>query len=193
MKLSFQFFVVLSTVVVGPGWIAAEPCAKMAPILRSYGEYDLMAKCNYCAEHGKGHGQCCDAIYRNSLGRSDDDGDDSPTDGGCKKYGDECTVGNGECYPGLYCDVGFCMAHDNDVLVAGGLASLVTTSSTTSTTTNGGHSFVLIVISLLGAAMATLYNSRHRGLLRRHQYRAMDAPRMDVWWTGKYKMHKYKT
>ena len=42
-------------------------------------------------------------MYRNSLGRDDDDGDDSPTDGGCLDLGfhnNGCTIGNGACYPG---------------------------------------------------------------------------------------------
>ena len=98
MKFSFQRFFLIATTVVGTVSVAAEPCA---PNGGNYGQYDMTA-CNECAEHGKKHGQCCGAIYRNSLGRSDDDGDDSPTDG-CVDLGDSCDVGSGACTPGLTC------------------------------------------------------------------------------------------
>ena len=54
--------------VVGTGTVsvAAEPCSGKA------GDYDMTTS-NACAEHGKGKGQCCDSLYRHSLGRNDDD------------------------------------------------------------------------------------------------------------------------
>ena len=67
MKLSFQLFCALS-LVVSTAMIAAEPCAGVD----GYDKYDMVA-CNFWAESGKGHGQRCDAIYRHSLGRDDDD------------------------------------------------------------------------------------------------------------------------
>ena len=63
----------------------------------------------------------------------------------------------------------------NDADVA---AALVTSSSSTDITTKDGPSFVLVVVGLLGAAMMALkvaLQRRHRGLLRRHHYSAVDA------------------
>ena len=101
MKLSSPLFVALSS-VVGPILIAAEPCAN------GYGKYDMTA-CNSCAENGNGqtgHSICCNAIYRHSLGRDDDDdyisknGLDNcvPLQKMCFSLGKE-----GSCYPGLIC------------------------------------------------------------------------------------------
>ena len=105
---------------------------------------------------------------------------------------------NGDCYPGLVCASSTCtLPTDNPEAHAA--SSLVTWSSTsTSNTITGGPSFVVVVVGLvLGAALLTLYRFRHRGLLlRRHHYTAVDAAtatatmRMDVWWTGNYKLDK---
>lgn len=67
MKLSFPLLFLVVTTVVGTISVAAEPCN---PNDGNGGEenYD-MTKCNWCAEHGNGQGQCCDSIYHNSLGR----------------------------------------------------------------------------------------------------------------------------
>ena len=185
MNISSKIFFVLFS-VVDPGLIAAEPCAN------GYGAYDMTA-CNACAEHGKGKGQCCDAIYRNSLGRDDDDGDDSPTDswlgfgGGCVGLDYPCDPGDGACAPGLICEYGgvpkpICQVKEDDPNAHVGAVASLLTSSSTGNTTKGGHSFVLVVVGLLGAAMMVLkvVKGRHRGLLRRHQYSDVDATPIDV-------------
>ena len=70
MKFSFPRFVLIATItVVGTGTVSvtAEPCASNDG---NYGQYDMTA-CNACAEHGnKLGGQCCDALYRHSFGRT---------------------------------------------------------------------------------------------------------------------------
>ena len=186
MKLSSPLFFVLST-VVSTVLIAAEPCLPKTNDNTNGGfaKYDQPA-CDACADSGKNKAVaahvCCVAIYRHSEGRDDDDylGDDEPT---CTDIDELCTVGWGQCLPGLICaqvrpGKHLCQLSANDPN-AHAAASLVT-SFFTGTNTNGGYSFVLVVVGLLGAAMTTLYNSRHRGLLRRHQYSEVDATRMDV-------------
>ena len=166
--------------VVNTVWIAAEPCLPEGNDNANggYAKYDQPA-CDGCAHSGNDlGGECCDSIYRNSCGRDDDN--DAPI---CIDIDDECTVGWGQCLPGLICaqvrpGKHLCQLSANDPN-AHAAASLVT-SFFTGTNTNGGYSFVLVVVGLLGAAMTTLYNSRHRGLLRRHQYSEVDATRMDV-------------
>ena len=167
--------------VVGPISIVAstEPC------LNGYGKYDMPA-CDFCAHSGKNKGVCCNNIYGNSLGRYDDtyNGvdifDDKVNVPDCLDIGSTCEVGAGACYPGLVCAGSTCtLPTDNPEAHAA--SSLVTSSSSTSTILTGDHSFVLVVVGLLGAAMTTLYNSRHRGLfLRRHQYNEVDATRIEV-------------
>ena len=73
------------------------------------------------------------------------------------------------------------MKEDDPNAHVGAVASLLTSSST-GNTTKGGHSFVLVVVGLLGAAMMALkvVKGRHRGLLRRHQYSDVDATPIDV-------------
>ena len=63
------------------------------------------------------------------------------------------------------------LCEDNQHLVV----SLLTSSSTGNT--NGGHSFVLVVVGLLGAAMISMkvVQRRHRVFLRRNQYSEVDA------------------
>ena len=178
MKLFSQFFVVLYTVVVGTVSIAAEPCEN------GYGKYDMVT-CNACAENGPGagrvnQGQCCEAIFLHSLGHEDDGGyfDDEYTLYRCAEIHDACDVppfSATACYPGLICVDKLCQLNANDPN-AHAAASLVTSSSTGNTI----DPFVVVVVGLLGAAMTMLYNSRHRGLLRRHHYSEVDAPRMDV-------------
>jgi len=185
MKLSSQLFVVLSTMVVGTVWIAAEPCNPEGNDNANggYGKYDKPA-CDFCAHSGKGTGDCCDAIYRHSLGRDDDDDDYGESLYDCSDLNDNCRVGKIWCYPGLVCADSTCtLPTDNPNAHAA--SSLVTSSSSTGSTITegGGPSFVLVVVGLLGAAMTMLYHSRHRGFLRRHQYNAVDAAtatRMDV-------------
>ena len=175
MKLSFQLFFVLS--LMGTAMIAAEPCAT------KYGEYDMVA-CNFCAESGKGHGVCCDSIYRHSLGRNDDDifGQDNPYEscvdlpGG--RFPADCNVGQADCYPGLFCNAAkTCQLKENDPN-AHAAASLVTSSST-GTTMTSVSSFVLIAV---GATMIAMKVVRHRVLLHRHQYSEVEATatRIDV-------------
>jgi hypothetical protein len=185
MKLSSPFFFVLSS-VVGTVLIAAEPCAN------GYGKYDMTA-CNSCAENGNGqtgHSVCCNAIYRHSLGRDDDDfASDANNLNGCSPVNKVCGPGDEEwCYPGLICVAtttsedcyncwGTCQV-PTDNPEAHAAASLVTSSSSTSNSTTGGPSFVLVVVGLLGAAiivMTVVLQRRHRGLLRRHQYNEVDA------------------
>jgi hypothetical protein len=196
MKLSSKLFVVLSSVMCTVS-IAAEPCDV-------YGKYDMVA-CNSCAEHGVTYGNvyasvCCNAIYRHSLGRDDDDiADANDLDlcidrnkEGCIVYQGEDNSGN--CYPGLFCNAGgsfptcTLIEDDPDACIGGGCASL-TRSSWTGTSTQGGPSFVLVVVGLLGAAMlmammtVALQRRRHRGVLRRHHYSEVDAtatPRIDI-------------
>ena len=157
-------------------WIAAEPC------LTGYGKYDMVA-CNYCAHSGKNQGECCNAIYRNSDGRDDDDDLSRGYTFGssnCLDIGEECALGQGNCFPGLVC-VGSTCKLPRDNPEAHAASSLVTSSSSTSDTTKGGHSFV--VVSLLGAAMIAMtvvLQRPHRVLLRRHQYNEVDTNRMDV-------------
>ena len=55
-----------------------------------------MTACIFCAESGKGHGQCCDSIYRNSLGRDDDLFSDSPSAGGCVSLDGTCDIGKAQ-------------------------------------------------------------------------------------------------
>ena len=167
--------------------IAAEPCLPKTNDNTNGGfaKYDQPA-CDACAYSGKNKAVaahvCCVAIYRHSEGRDDDDylGDDEPT---CTDIDELCTVGWGQCLPGLICvqvEPGkhLCQLNANDPN-AHAAASLVTSSSTANTL----DPFVVVVMGLLGAAMTMLYHSRHRGLLRRHQYSAVDAAtvtRMDV-------------
>ena len=185
MKLSPLFFV-FST-VVGTVSIAAEPCLGKD----GYGIYDMPA-CDFFADSGKGHGECCDSIYRNSLGRDDDD----IAEGGveCYDVNHSCDKGQGDCYPGLICADSTCtLPTDNPEAHAacrGCDVALVTWSSTTGTITKGGPAFVMVVVSLLGAAAMIalqVVQRRHRVLLRRHQYSEVEATatRMDVGWTGK--------
>ena len=107
MKLSSPLFFVFST-VVGTALIAAEPCLpgdnnSQGFANNGYGAYDMTA-CNYCAKSGKGHGECCDSIYRHSSGRDDDDFFQTENDGvDCADVNDGCIVGEGQCYPGLTC------------------------------------------------------------------------------------------
>ena len=185
MKLSSKLFVVLSSVMCTVS-IAAEPCDV-------YGKYDMVA-CNSCAEHGVTYGNvyasvCCNAIYRHSLGRDDDDiADANDLDlcidrnkEGCIVYQGEDNSGN--CYPGLFCNAAkTCQLKedDPDACLGGGCASLTRLSLTMGTSTKGGSSFVWVVVGLLGAAMlmamtTVVLQRRHRGLLRRHQYSEVDA------------------
>jgi hypothetical protein len=150
-----------------------------------------MTACNYCAEHGKGHGICCDSIYRHSHGRDDDDFFQTKNDGvDCTDMGGTCNVGQANCYPGLTCGaptfgaetIGAaktCQLKEDDPN-AHAAAALVMSSS--STGAKGGPSFVLIVLGLLGAAVIALKvaQRRHRGLLRRHQYNEVDATPIKV-------------
>ena len=183
MKLSSQFFVVLSMVVVGTVSIAAEPCLPgHADDLLGFGRYDMPA-CDGCAHSGnKLGGQCCDGIYRHSLGRNDDDYfASSPT--GCFAKSYACTPGRGMCYPGLVCaGASPTCTLPTDNPEAHAASSLLTLSFTSSSNTKDGPAFVVVVVGLLGAALTKLYHSRHRGLLRRHQYNEVDATatRIDV-------------
>ena len=189
MKLSSPIFFVFSS-VVGTVSIAAEPCDV-------YGKYDMVA-CNACAEHGVTYGNvyasvCCNAIYRHSLGRDDDDiADANDLDlcidrnkEGCIVYQGEDNSGN--CYPGLFCNAAkTCQLKedDPDACLGGGCSSLTRSSLTGTITQGSGSSFVWVVVGLLGAAMMalTVVQRRHRGLLRRNQYSEVDATatRIDV-------------
>ena len=172
MQFSFRFFVVLfTTVVVGPVSVAAEPCAN------GWGEYD-MTRCNFCAEQGKGHGECCEGLYKGSFGRDDDDDWQKY---GCFGLNEGCKVGGGDCYPGLLCyaEANETCQKPSDPCANGcdgpnGTASLVTRSSSSLTSTT-----TMVVVGLLGAALLALQvvvQRRHRGgLLRRHQYSEVDA------------------
>ena len=199
MKLSSNLFVVLSTMVVGTVWIAAEPCL-LEDIDNDdsvghggYGKYDQPA-CDACADSGKNKGECCNAIYLHSNGRNDDDAlGNGDALGNCIALNHGCAPGAGDCYPGLVCDgprstiddepyeASTCKLPTNNPN-AHAASSLVTLRSSST-----GHTldpFVVVVVGLLGAAMTMLYHTRHRGgLLRRHQYNAVDAAtatRMDV-------------
>ena len=104
-------------------------------------------------------GQCCDAIFRHSLGRDDDNmfDDDDVTLFNCQDPNKSCDMGKGQ---------------------------YMTWSSSTGNASDG-QSFVLVVYGLLGAAMIAMkvVQRRHRVLLRRHQYSEVDAAtvtRMDV-------------
>ena len=104
MQLSSPLFVVLFIVVGTTVWSAAEPCVPAHTDDNDkfgYGRYDMPA-CDFCAHRGHGHGQCCDSIYRNSLGRNDDTMFDDEVPGSdCFSIGEECKVGEGACFPGL--------------------------------------------------------------------------------------------
>ena len=152
-----------------------------------------MTACNFCAEHGNGHGQCCDAIYHNSLGRSTSIFDSMFDNSDCYLLGLGCTVGQSECYPGLTCagnndknyftgelDETCVLNKDADKYTSGVFSgSLVTSSSSTGTTTTSVSSVVLVAGAAVMIAMKVV---RHRVLLRRHQYSAVDATatRIDV-------------
>ena len=61
--------------------------------------------------------------------------------------------------------------------------AIVTSSSSMGNTTKSGHSFVLVVVGLLGAAMIAMkvVLQRHRRVfLRRHQYNEVNATHIDV-------------
>ena len=169
----------LSTMVVGTVWIAAEPCLPEGNDNANggYAKYDQPA-CDFCAHSGKKKGECCNAIYRHSSGRDEDDdffhGDQNNLDE-CSDIDDTCLFSQGSCYPGLVCDkVDQACTLPTDNPEAHAASSLVTLRSSST-----GHTldpFVVVVVGLLGAAMTMLYHSRHRGfLLRRHQYSAVDA------------------
>ena len=179
---------------MGPVTILAEPCLPGPDYLdddsgHGYGAYDMPA-CDFCAASGHKKGQCCNAIYEHSLGRSSGsfkfDHDDTSSE--CVDLGNDCGVDQGDCYPGLVCagaaSPTCTLPTDNPEAHAA--SAFVTWSSTsTSNTTTGGPSCVVVVVGLvLGAALLTLYRSRHRGLFlrRRHHYTAMEpiATRMDV-------------
>ena len=190
MQLSFPFFIVLSLVVVGSTvWIvAAEPCAPGTDDTNhNYGAYDLDA-CTACAASGNGHtghSVCCNALYRHSDGRDDDTFfDDNKLFTHCHIEHSACTgVGQGDCYPGLTC-VGTCQlntedpnAHAPSVPLSIPIFQTITGSFSMGTSTiQGGPVFVVVVVGLLGAALMTLYRSRHRGLfLHRHHYHEVEA------------------
>ena len=201
MKLSFKLFIVISTVagtVSILGQPPPEPCSLGNVLEQSsqgfanngYGKYDMTA-CNICAESGKGHGTCCDSIYRHSLGRDDDDYFQNENFGvDCYDINEVCVVGQADCYPGLFCNAeakNTCQLKEDDpnACIGGGCASLM--RSSTGTMTKGGPSFVLVVVGLLGVAMMALQvalQRRHRGagLLRRHHYSEVEATatRIDV-------------
>lgn len=174
LSLSSKRFVVLSS-VVGTVSMVAEPCAN------GFGEYDMDA-CNFCAEHGKNTLVCCDAIYHHSLGHDDD----VASTNYCNAIGEFCYVGAGQCYPGLTCvkesDLwlphGTCQLKADDPNADAAAAALVPSSSSTGTTTMQGVSSFVFVAG--AAAMIAMMVVRHRGLLHRHQYSAVEATRIDV-------------
>ena len=145
--------------------------------------------CNSCAENGNGktgHSLCCNALYRHSKGRDDDDGGDANSLGYCTDVNGGCSVAEGVCYPGLTCVDTTCV--DDPIAYAAAVAAAVAaaadaaeaalvTRSSTGTITKGGPSFVLVVVGLLGAAMMTMtiVQHRRRGLLHRHHYSEVDA------------------
>ena len=144
-----------------------------------------VAKAAAAAQSTATYSICCNAIYCHSLGRDDDDFADGNDLGLCSPLQKKCGPGANNCYPGLICvrdnihyrGMGTCQL-PTDNLEAHAAASLVTSSSSTSNTTTGGPSFVLVVVGLLDAAiiaMTVVLQRRHRGLLRRHQYNAVDA------------------
>ena len=144
-----------------------------------------MVACNACAESGKGKGQCCDSLYRHSLGRNDDDviNDNNGPYESCIGIRGKCTPGDADCMPGLTCVgnnvrnyytgtlKGTCQLNTDDPNAHA--ASSLVTSSLTGNTTKSGHSFVLVVVGLLGAAMIAMkvvLQRQRRVFLRRHQY-----------------------
>ena len=185
-KLSSVLFFVLSSVVCTIS-IVAEPCLPKGSDNANGGfaKYDQPA-CDFCAHSGKGRGQCCDAIYKHSSGRDTNDdlfhGDVDSVSNCVDIAGEECAVGEGWCYPGLVCvkgsgDNGGDCKLPTDNPEAHAASSLLTLRSSTSNATKSGHSFVLVVVSLIGAAMMALkvVQRRHRGLLHRNQYNEVDV------------------
>ena len=85
-------------------------------------------------------------------------------------------MGDGWCYPGLVC-VDFTCTLPTDNPEAHAASSLLTLRSSTGNTTKSGHSFVLVLVSLIGVAMMALkvVQRYHRGLLRRNQYNEVDV------------------
>ena len=151
MKLSSVLFFVLSSVVCTIS-IAAEPCLPEGNDNANggYGKYDQPA-CDACADSGKNKGLCCDAIYRHSSGRDDDDdlfhGDEYSLHN-CVDLGGglaltRCDMGEEWCYPGLVCVDSNCKLQ-TDNPEAHAASSLLTLRTSTSNTTKSGHSFVLI-------------------------------------------------
>ena len=202
MKFSFpRFFLFATITVVGTVSVAAEPCASNDG---NWGQYDMTA-CNTCAQHGnKLGGQCCDAIYRHSLGRDDDWLKEDVSDD-CVKEGKSCAgdVKEGVCAPGLTCTRNCSVeptSHfwgkdvygkytcetqpyppcENDDQTETSALVLQESSATRNADEGGGPSFGVVVVGLLGAALMVkkVVTSRHsRGVaLRRHQYSAVDAP-----------------
>ena len=145
----------------------------------------MMPACDFCAHSGNGHGQCCDSIYHNSLGRDDDNvpGTEwNDLNAGCK-------VGQGDCYPGLICVAKKCQLPTDNPEAHAASTAQVTSSSSMGGTNKAGYSCVFFGFGQLGAAMMALkvaLQRRHRGLLRRHQYSEVDASPIKVWSIGKY-------
>ena len=93
-------------------------------------------------------------------------------------------MGARQCYSGLFCGnmpwqgfvVQFCQLKTNGPNVHAA-SSLVTSSSPTGGTNKSEYSFVLIMVSLLGAATmnSKVVQRRHRGLLQCNQYSEADA------------------
>ena len=202
MNLSFKLFFVLSTVLSTVSVaFKTEPCLPSpdhgnddSPVdddqvgaNNGYGKYDMPA-CDFCAHSGKGHGQCCNAIFTHSCGRDDDwpVNQQPGSNEGCNDLNAGCKVGQGDCYPGLICVSKKCnLPTDNPEAHAA--TSALVTSSSKGTIVKGGPSFVLVVVGLLGVAMMALQvalQRRHRGagLLRRHHYSEVEATatRIDV-------------
>ena len=173
MKFSFQLFFLVATTVVGTISVAAEPCSGIL------GKYDPAA-CDACATGGKGKGQCCEDIYYNSNGRSDDWFRDSPDDGGCTLYSKDCDIGKAQCAPGLVCQTHYNYGGENTYCDTGPNASLppgtaavsLLNGSSTSNDNGSGHAVVFAMVGLLGAAMIAVkvVTSRHGVALRRNQY-----------------------
>ena len=71
---------------VGTISVATEPCDG------KWGKYDMPA-CDFCAHSGKAHGECCNGIYGNSLGRDEFATDDEQLS--CIDLKHDCHVGAG--------------------------------------------------------------------------------------------------
>ena len=184
MKMCYKLFFFVIFTVVGTASVLGEPC------LDGQGSTNMKA-CLLCATNGKGKGQCCNDIYYNSNDRDDDFlRGDKPSEGGCIGYGATCDIGSGACNPGLICTHHYTYGGDSITCdyppgtPGSATTSLLRDSSYSSEFHHDGHQEtpkqslvnipVMMLVSLLGAAMIALKGVKNVIIIRRDQYSEVD-------------------